>query len=284
MENPTSATSGPFSAKLIKECRPSAVVESRLHQSLDTSGSPEFVLDWSRKPMLSGPSICALRASGAPHPPANIARDRMAEGSPQGKEQINPAKAQRNLDALGADCAQTHKRVLGSTKRADGEKNKRERRGMPDFVGAAAAAAGCGIDTESPRQQAWTSDRMGANDQSRWNKGQLESEGGPDRMGDSEGFGRGKRAFTERSAEAGEGREKAQWSNAWRGAKLGRDAMLAGWATPTARDWNTEKATLDYDLKRQAHSRGKPLHVFRHWDGVYISCADGKARRIETQH
>ena len=48
-------------------------------------------------------------------------------------------------------------------------------------------------------------------------------------------------------------------SGATRGQQLGEDAMLAGWATPTARDWKSEKATLDYDLKRQAHSRGKPL-------------------------
>ena len=39
------------------------LLESRLRAALDTNGSPEYALTWSRKAMPSGPSICALRAS-----------------------------------------------------------------------------------------------------------------------------------------------------------------------------------------------------------------------------
>ena len=38
-------------------------LENKLRHALDTNGSPEFDLTWSRKPMPLGPSICALRAS-----------------------------------------------------------------------------------------------------------------------------------------------------------------------------------------------------------------------------
>src|SRR5690606_27438981 len=34
---------------------------------------------------------------------------------------------------------------------------------------------------------------------------------------------------------------------------------MAGWATPTARDYRSEKASDDYNQKREAHPRGKPL-------------------------
>ena len=62
----TSATSGPSSSSSSRSADLQRLLESRLHQSLDTNGSPEFVLTWSRKAMPSGPSICALRASGRP--------------------------------------------------------------------------------------------------------------------------------------------------------------------------------------------------------------------------
>lgn len=65
-EQATSATSGPSSSSSSRSADLQRLLESRLHQSLDTNGSPEFVLTWSRKAMPSGPSICALRASGRP--------------------------------------------------------------------------------------------------------------------------------------------------------------------------------------------------------------------------
>ena len=33
----------------------------------------------------------------------------------------------------------------------------------------------------------------------------------------------------------------------------------AGWATPSARDWKSEKATDEFNEKRDGHPRGKPL-------------------------
>ena len=62
--NMTPGTSGPsFDAS-----SPSAVLqrslESRLRAALDVNGSPEYALTWKHWDMLSGPPICALRASG----------------------------------------------------------------------------------------------------------------------------------------------------------------------------------------------------------------------------
>jgi len=39
---------------------------NRLHRLLDVNGSPEYVLTWKQWAMLSGPPICALRASARP--------------------------------------------------------------------------------------------------------------------------------------------------------------------------------------------------------------------------
>jgi len=36
-------------------------------------------------------------------------------------------------------------------------------------------------------------------------------------------------------------------------------ARLAGWASPTSRDWKSDEGTEVYALKRREHSRGKPL-------------------------
>jgi hypothetical protein len=43
------------------------------------------------------------------------------------------------------------------------------------------------------------------------------------------------------------------------GLTLGQAASLAGWATPTARDFKSESATDEFNGKRWAHPRGKPL-------------------------
>jgi len=59
---PTNATFGqPFLASL-NSANLQRLLENRLHRTLGTDGSREFVLIWSRQAMPSGPSICALRA------------------------------------------------------------------------------------------------------------------------------------------------------------------------------------------------------------------------------
>ena len=62
-EQATSATSGQLSSGSSASAALQQSLESKLRHALDTNGSPEFDLTWSRKPMPSGPSICALRAS-----------------------------------------------------------------------------------------------------------------------------------------------------------------------------------------------------------------------------
>ena len=59
----TSATFGQSFSASSRSAVLQQLLESRLHPSLDTNGSPEYALTWSRKTMPSGPSICALRAS-----------------------------------------------------------------------------------------------------------------------------------------------------------------------------------------------------------------------------
>jgi len=62
-EQATSATSGQLSSGSSASAALQQSLESKLRHALDTNGSPEFDLTWSRKAMPSGPSICALRAS-----------------------------------------------------------------------------------------------------------------------------------------------------------------------------------------------------------------------------
>lgn len=62
-EPPTSATSGPSSCGSSASAALQLSLESRLRASLDVNGSPEYVLTWKTWDMLSGPPICALRAS-----------------------------------------------------------------------------------------------------------------------------------------------------------------------------------------------------------------------------
>ena len=66
-EGPTmSGTSGQFSSASSRSAVLQQLLENKLRVALDTNGSPEYALTWSRKAMQSGPSICALRASGRP--------------------------------------------------------------------------------------------------------------------------------------------------------------------------------------------------------------------------
>jgi DNA (cytosine-5)-methyltransferase 1 len=75
----------------------------------------------------------------------------------------------------------------------------------------------------------------------RWEKGEEPDRGGS-WMGDTDGFRRAAGTFTQRSVSTGEGGEKAEWSN------------------PREETWGGRTSS---------------------WSGIYIPCADGKARRIE---
>jgi hypothetical protein len=62
-ESTTSGTSGQSFSDSSRSAALQQWLESKLRVALDTNGSPEFDLIWSRKAMPSGLSICALRAS-----------------------------------------------------------------------------------------------------------------------------------------------------------------------------------------------------------------------------
>lgn len=63
-ELPTSATCGPLFSGTSPSGDLQRCLESKLHRRVDGIGSALYVLTWKRWPMLSGPPICALRASG----------------------------------------------------------------------------------------------------------------------------------------------------------------------------------------------------------------------------
>ena len=106
---------------------------------------------------------------------------------------------------------------------------------------------------------------MGANDQSRWNKGQLESEGGTSRMADAS-HGRRAREESERWEERGESDR--------RGSGLG-DASGQGLPTPQREVIRGEGRQVEGGAATESSRAQSP------WAGLYLSCADGKARRIE---
>ena len=63
-EAPTmSGICGPSSLDLSRTASLQLSLENKLRAVADVNGSPEFALTWSRWDMLSGPPICALRAS-----------------------------------------------------------------------------------------------------------------------------------------------------------------------------------------------------------------------------
>ena len=59
----TPGTSGQSGTNLLKSANLQLSLENRLRANLDANGSLECVLTWKRWDMLSGPQICALRAS-----------------------------------------------------------------------------------------------------------------------------------------------------------------------------------------------------------------------------
>jgi len=61
---PTQGTSGLSGTSLSGSASLQLSLESRLRQTLDVNGSPEYELTWKHWDIGSGPPICALRASG----------------------------------------------------------------------------------------------------------------------------------------------------------------------------------------------------------------------------
>jgi hypothetical protein len=61
------------------------------------------------------------------------------------------------------------------------------------------------------------------------------------------------------SPQAHDGRRPGADLKSTQGGNLSRDAHLAGWATPTSRDFRSESATDEFNEKRWNHPRGKPL-------------------------
>jgi hypothetical protein len=59
----TSGTCGLNSIGLLESANLTLSLGNRLRERLDVNGSPEYALTWKRWDMLSGPPICALRAS-----------------------------------------------------------------------------------------------------------------------------------------------------------------------------------------------------------------------------
>jgi hypothetical protein len=63
----TSDTFGPLFDGLSPKNDLQQSLENKLRQAMAVNGCQEYVLTWKRWDMKSGPPICALRASGAPH-------------------------------------------------------------------------------------------------------------------------------------------------------------------------------------------------------------------------
>jgi hypothetical protein len=120
----TSATSGPTSSALSPSGALQSLLENKLRQRMAVHGSQEYDLTWRYWDMLSGPPICALRASG---------RRTSASGSigwptPQARDVKgtcqDPAKLDNRLNREGASSNLTDTVMLvgwRSPSASDGE-------------------------------------------------------------------------------------------------------------------------------------------------------------------
>jgi len=99
----TSATYGPLFGGSSPSTDLQSCLENRLRQRLDVNGSLEYELTWKQWDMLSGPPICALRASG------RRTSDRGCSGWPTPRTVTG-----------GAESAE-RKQVLGRTKSGGGD-------------------------------------------------------------------------------------------------------------------------------------------------------------------
>ena len=110
----TSATSGQSFSDSSRSAALQQSLESKLRHALDTNGSPEFELTWSRKPMPSGPSICALRASARRTSASECGGWPTPGVSNHGKGESPEAKKARGANA-GLDLAWAAQTASSST-------------------------------------------------------------------------------------------------------------------------------------------------------------------------
>ncbi len=94
---PTKDTSGRCSFGSSASAALQHSLASRLHQTTDTDGSPEYEMRWKRRAMLSGAPICRLRASARPTSASGCSGSLSQRGTqPQGEaldEAAQPAPA-----------------------------------------------------------------------------------------------------------------------------------------------------------------------------------------------
>lgn len=103
--NQTSGTCGPTSDASLRSARLQSSLESKLRARMDATGSPEFVLNWKKWDMESGPPICALRA-----------RARRISDNAFGGWPTPDAARHVEVDAVGAMKRIQKKRDTGSGK------------------------------------------------------------------------------------------------------------------------------------------------------------------------
>ena len=99
----TSATYGLPSNGSLSSADLQSSLASRLRQALDVNGSPEYALTWKEWAMMSGPPICALRASGR----RTLGRDCTGWPTPRtptgGAESAERKKALGRMESGGGD-------------------------------------------------------------------------------------------------------------------------------------------------------------------------------------
>ena len=211
----------------------SAYLESRLRARLDVNGSPEYVLTWKHWDMESGPPICALRASAR----RTFAND--CGGWP------TPLSVVRN------HSEETQQKRL---------KNRQEKHGknsVPLYLENVASMAGWPTATAQ--------DHFSANATA--NRRNLDSKhhSGTTLTDAARFAGWATPAAQEPGGTVEQFLDRKRKANA-NGSSMGvsvtalaMQVQLTGWATPAARDFKSESATDEFNDKRNAEVRGKPL-------------------------
>jgi len=108
-------------------------LENRLHQRLDVNGSLEYVLTWKHWDMLSGPPICALRASARRRPgkgyggwPTAAARDWKSGKSNQHGKNARPLNEVAILAGYPKPRSVETGHTMGNPERAHDHKSRLE--------------------------------------------------------------------------------------------------------------------------------------------------------------
>ena len=229
-EQATSDTSGQPSSASSASAALQQSLENRLQAALEGTGSPEYALTWKRWDMQSGEPICALRAS------AHRTSGKGYGGWPTARQTDGSKSVRTDQGAM----------------------NELKRKGGPQDLDCAAHLAG------------WPTPDAGAFGitDSSWQerREKYKKKYGNNGFGLTLGMTAQAAGWPTPDAHAGSGgRVPADPLKLKRdsGSKvqvtLNHAAVLAGWATPAARDWRSESASEEYKKERSAQSRGKPL-------------------------